>query len=68
MTATYNPRSNPTRTVPRPHDLTSHGREVCSKVARRLRKRGVHVEYYGRTATGKERYIWDVCDTFAAYK
>jgi len=65
MAATWNHKSTPTRTVPHPHNLMAHGREVCARVARRLRMKGVHVQYYGRTVTGKARYIWDVCDTFA---
>lgn len=65
MTATWNSKSNPTRTVPNPRNRMAHGREVCARRASQLRKKGVHVEYYGRTKNGKARYIWDVCDTFA---
>lgn len=33
-------------------------REVCARRARKLRKRGEHVLYVGRTKTGKARYQW----------
>lgn len=34
------------------------GREVCAKRARKIRKRGDHIRYIGRTSTGKARYRW----------
>ena len=33
-------------------------REVCARRARKLRKRGAQVRYFGRTSTGKARYKW----------
>ena len=46
------------------HDLVTYGthiaigREVCSRRARKLRKRGEDVLYVGRTKTDKARYSW----------
>lgn len=36
----------------------SFGREVCSRRARKLRKRGDTVKFFSRTKTGKARYRW----------
>jgi hypothetical protein len=39
----------------------THGldwRFVCARRARKLRRRGEHVRYCGRTSTGKALYRW----------
>lgn len=33
-------------------------RDVCARRARKLRKRGEDVRYFGKTTTGKARYRW----------